>query len=193
MRPIVGVDKLYIAEYDEVAGTFGTPVHVPKLMNIKKNPKSETEKLYADNGTAESYTKTSENDIEIEVTEMAYDLRAIFNGHKYVNGALIKNTSDQGKYLAVGYRAKKSNGKYRYYWLQKVKFEPIPEEAETEGDKIKFQTLKIKGSAIGNDAGDYEATMDEDSEQAVQSIIETWFTKVVTPEDIINYTPPVGG
>lgn len=188
MRPIVGVDMLYIAEFDEVDGTFSTPVHVPKLMNVKKNPKAETEKLYADNGTAESYTKTSENDIEIEVTEMTYDLRAIFNGHKHLHGALIKNTSDQGNYLAVGYRAKKSNGKYRYYWLQKVKFEPIPEEAETEGDKIKFQTLKIKGSAIGDEAGDYEVTMDEDGEESIPSIIENWFASVVTPDDIINYT-----
>lgn len=192
MRPIVGVDMLWVAELKEEDGTYGAPVHVPKLMNVKKNPKSETEKLYADNGTAESYTKTSENDIEIEVTEMTYDLRAIFNGHKHLHGSLIKNTSDQGNYLAVGYRAKKSNGKYRYYWLQKVKFEPIPEEAETEGDKIKFQTLKIKGSAIGDKEGNYEVTMDEDDQEAIKAIIDNWFSSVVTPKDIEEYNEDGG-
>ena len=38
------------------------------------------------------------------------------------NGVLVSTSEDDGKPVAVGFRAKKANGKYRYFWLYRVKF-----------------------------------------------------------------------
>ncbi len=38
------------------------------------------------------------------------------------NKVLVSTSEDGGTPVAVGFRAKKANGKYRYFWLYRVKF-----------------------------------------------------------------------
>ena len=49
-------------------------------------------------------------------------------------------------YVAVGFRAKKTGGKYRYVWLLKAKFKVPSEKYETKGESIKFNTPDIEAS-----------------------------------------------
>ena len=50
--------------------------------------------------------------------------------------------------MAIGFRAKKSNGKYRYFWLYRVKFGISSTSLATKGDSITFSTPTIEGTVL---------------------------------------------
>lgn len=60
------------------------------------------------------------------------------------NGVLISTSEDGGKPVAVGFRAKKANGKYRYFWLYRVKFGVPSTNLATKGDSITFSTPTVR-------------------------------------------------
>lgn len=52
------------------------------------------------------------------------------------NKVLISASEDGGAPVAIGFRAKKANGKYRYFWLYRVKFGIPATNLQTKGDSI---------------------------------------------------------
>ena len=74
-------------------------------------------------------------DIPLAVQEM------IFGNQIDSNGVLIRKATDKPPYFAVGFMSEKSNGKYRYVWLFKVRAKPLTENYATkEGSTINRQT-----------------------------------------------------
>ena len=67
------------------------------------------------------------------------------------NGALVNSTDDIAPYVAVGFRAKKPNGKYRYFWLYRVKFGVPSTNLATKGESITFQTPTTTGRFLPDD------------------------------------------
>ena len=76
---------------------------------------------------------------------------------------LTYNHDDIAPYVALGFKIKKSNGKYRYVWLLKGKFDEVAEEAATQEDKAKFTTPKVKGTFMSREDGNWKYSADEDS------------------------------
>lgn len=62
------------------------------------------------------------------------------------NGVIISASEDGGAPVAVGFRAKMANGKYRYYWLYRVIFGIPATNLATKGDGISFNTPTIEGT-----------------------------------------------
>lgn len=60
------------------------------------------------------------------INQFSLTSRAKLQGDKVVEGVLIAPT------LALGFKSKKNNGKYRYVWLLKGKFELTADEYDTE-------------------------------------------------------------
>ena len=60
------------------------------------------------------------------------------------NSVVWAGKEDEPPYVAVGFRAKKTGGKYRYVWLLKAKFKVPSEKYETKGESIKFNTPDIE-------------------------------------------------
>ena len=86
---------------------------------------------------------------------------------------------DEPPYVAVGFRAKKTGGKYRYVWLLKAKFKVPSEKYETKGESIKFNTPDIEADFTARKKdnrwkADFVGT--EDSKAS-----KTWFTAVPEP------------
>lgn len=79
------------------------------------------------------------------------------------NGVLIRSASDKPPYFAVGFKSEKSNGKYRYVWLYKVRAKPVTETYQTkEGDTVTRQTGNVEFTAIKRTHdGRYQAVADE--------------------------------
>ena len=79
------------------------------------------------------------------------------------NGVLIRSASDKPPYFAVGFKSEKSNGKYRYVWLYKVRAKPVTETYQTkEGDTVTRQTGNVEFTAIKRTYdGRYQAVADE--------------------------------
>ena len=161
-----GVKKLvYAVMIDEVLETYAAVKSAPPLLNIKVAPKVDVATLYADNQSVESATVLGDIAVDFETQDMPLEVQADFLGHVLdpVLGTLTYNTNDNAPYIALGYERTKGNGKSRFVWLLKVKFQEIDEEAKSKEDKVAFQTPKVSGLAIANKAGDWKKVADEDS------------------------------
>ncbi|PRT35502.1 major tail protein [Bacillus wiedmannii] len=161
--------------HDEVKNIIGA-------INASIKPKTSSETLYADDGPADTVSSLGEVEVEFEAQDLPLEVQADILGHTIKSGVLIKNASDIAPYIALGFRALKSTNKYRYIWMLKGRFELVEESYETKGDKVNFQTPKIKGSFIKTDNnGDWQYTGDEDMTDFTADMAKNWFKKVYNP------------
>jgi len=161
-----GIKKLvYAIMLDELLETYGAVKSAPPLINIKITPKTESTTLYADNQAVENVTSLGDIAIDFETQDMPLEVQADFFGHilDTLTGTLIYNVNDKAPYIALGYQRTKGNGKNRYVWLYKVKFQEIAEEGVTNADKVTFQTPKVTGIGIANKNGDWKKIADDDT------------------------------
>ena len=109
------------------------------------------------------------------------------------NKVLISASEDGGDPVAVGFRAKKSNGKYKYYWLYRVKFGIPATNLATKGDSITFSTPTIEGTILRRnkaDAGGKHPWKAEALEgDTPAATITGWYKEVYEP----TYTAVSGG
>lgn len=177
----IGVENLvYALLLDETAGTYGTPAMISPAINVKINPKSSIDTLYADNRAVEVITSLGQIDVEIQTQDLPLEVQAALLGHKIdtTSKVMSYDADDIPPYVAIGFKIKKGNRKYRYVWLLKGIFSEQEEEYATQEDKTKFQPPKIKGTFVTRVDGKWKYTADEDSGFTGEA---TWFTKVYPP------------
>ena len=116
-------------------------------------------------------------DIPLAIQEM------IFGNRIDDNGVLIRTSTDKPPYFAVGFRSEKSNHKYRYVWLYKVRAKPLTENYATkEGQTITRQTGDVEWTAIKRTHdGQYQAVADEDENGFTAANAATFLQSVYTP------------
>jgi hypothetical protein len=123
----IGLDRLYYAPITEapVTGieTYGTPVILAKEISAELSVELAEATLYADDGASEVVKE-------------------------FKNGKLTLGVDGIGRSVAIGFRAKKSNGHYRYFWLYRVKFGVPSTNLATKGDSITFSTPTIEGTVL---------------------------------------------
>uniref|UniRef100_UPI00403F5285 hypothetical protein n=1 Tax=Siminovitchia sp. FSL H7-0308 TaxID=2921432 RepID=UPI00403F5285 len=87
----------------------------------------------------------------------------------------------------MGFRAKKANGQYRYFWLYRVKFGVPSTNLATKGDSITFSTPTIEGTVSrrnkldGNGNHPWKAEVNADDEGVLPATISGWYTEVYEP------------
>lgn len=162
----------------------GKPVKLARAIKGKVSDKFSTEKIYSDDGV-EEVTQTYEGtDVEFEVNSLAPQDKQLLFGHLYQNGFLVKNKNDKAPEVAVGYRAKKLNGKYEFVWLYVGTFgQGFDDNYQTEEDKVTTQTATLKGSFYERAIdGNYHIQVDESNlleEHAdAKTAIGAWFDAV---------------
>lgn len=138
----------------------------------------EFDTIYAD---PELSFKTKLADIPLAIQE------AIFGNKIDDNGVLVRKASDRPPYFAVGFKSEKSDGKYRYVWLFKVRAKPLTEQYQTkEGKNITRQNGEVEWTAIKRTFdGQYQAVADEgengfDATKAA-TFLNTVYAPVFTP------------
>lgn len=162
----------------------GKPVKLARAIKGKVSDKFSTEKIYSDDGV-EEVTQTYEGtDVEFEVNSLAPQDKQLLFGHLYQNGFLVKNKNDKAPEVAVGYRAKKLNGKYEFVWLYVGTFgQGFDDNYQTEEDKVTTQTATLKGSFYERAIdGNYHIQVDESNLLAdhtdAKAAIGAWFDAV---------------
>ena len=120
-------------------------------------------------------------DITLAIQEM------IFGNNIDDNGVLIRTSTDKPPYFAVGFKSEKSNGKFRFVWLYKVRAKPLTENYATkEGTTINRQTGEVEWTAIKRTHDSrYQAVADEGENGFTAAMGETFLTSVYTP----SFTP----
>lgn len=186
----VGLKDFYVAlvtENTESAYSTEPPVKLARAIKAKISDKRSSEDLESDDGTEETLDAYEGTEVEIEVNSLAPQDLALLFGRKFENGYLMKSRDDRAPEVALGYRARKLNGKYEFVWLYVGRFaEGKDENRETFGKKPTAQTETIKGTfherAIDNmiDIRVDEDNLTEENTSAAE-VIKDWFSKVQEP------------
>ena len=187
----IGLDKLYYAKITEDANgneTYETAKQLAKAIKADLSVELAEAILYADDGAAEIVKEFKSGKLSLEVNDIGALAAEDLTGAKLDdNKVLISASEDGGDAVAIGFRAKKANGKYRYFWLFRVKF-GIPEtNLQTKGDNITFQTPTIEGTVMRRNKVDgkgqhpWKAEVNEDDSGVETSTITGWFTEVYEP------------
>lgn len=178
----MGLKDIHVAivTKDTVEGTtYDVPEKLERAISAKVTPKANTENIYSDDAVEDIVSAFEGMDVEIEVNQLTIKSRAKLQGAKVVKGVLIENKNDIPPTIALGFKSKKTNGKYRYVWLLKGKFELGTDEYDTEGEKPDPKSAKLSGKFYPRDSdGNYRFIVDEEGEGADKTIIDGWFTAV---------------
>ncbi|MFV9511806.1 major tail protein [Tepidibacillus sp. LV47] len=151
MASKIGMKDLYYAKLtkDDTTGvTYEAPTLIAGAISSKISAKTDSQTLYADDGAFDTASVLGEITVELELADLPLSVQAELLGHTVANGVLEAKNTDEAPYVAIGFRALKSNGKYRYYWLLKGRFEIPDDESKTKEDKASFQTAKLKGTFV---------------------------------------------
>jgi phi13 family phage major tail protein len=188
----IGLDKLYYATItDDENGEeiYGTPIQLAKAISAELSVELAEATLYADDGAAEIVKEFKNGTISLGVDDIGSTTAAALTGVTVdKNNVVVSNSEDGGDPVAVGFRAKKSNGKYKYYWLYRVKFGIPATNLATKGDSITFSTPTIEGTVLRRNKPDtsgkhpWKAEVTEGDKDVPASVISGWYTEVYEPD-----------
>ena len=109
------------------------------------------------------------------------------------NHVVVSGSEDGGTPVAVGFRAKKTNGKYRYFWFYRVIFGIPATNLSTKGDSITFSTPTIEGTVLRRNKLDdngkhpWKSEVNEEDIIVPASVITGWYAQVYEP--VFTVTP----
>ena len=192
----IGMDKLYYAKITEDENgneTYDTPKVLAKAMKADLSVELAEATLYADDAAAEVYKAFKSGTISLGVDDLANGVAEDLVGAQVDdNGVLVSTVEDISTAVAIGFRALKSNGKYRYFWLYRVVFAIPATSLQTKGDSITFSTPTIEGTVLrrnkvdGKGAHPWKAEVTEGNTGVAAATITNWFNEVYEPSFTTN-------
>ncbi len=194
----IGLDKLYYATITEATQestgvhigdeTYGAPVQLAKAISADLSVELTEATLYADDGAAEIVKEFKQGTLSLNVDDIGATAAAALTGVKVDdNGVIISASENGGNPIAIGFRAKKANGRYKYFWLYKVKFGIPATNLATKGDSITFSTPTIEGTVIrrnkldANSEHPWKAEVTEGDTGVSAATIAGWYNAVYEP------------
>ena len=187
----IGLDKLYyakITESEEGEETYGAPTVLAKAIKADLSIELAEAFLYADDGIAEAVKDFKSGKLTLGVDDIGITVAADLTGATTdENGVLISASENIGQPVAVGFRAQKPDGRYRFFWLYRVKFGFPAANLQTKGDSITFQTPTLEGTVMrrnkldGLDRHPWKAEVTEGVTGVSPTVISGWFTQVYEP------------
>jgi phi13 family phage major tail protein len=183
---IIGLEKLCYAKIikDDANGlTFETPKYLPGIKEIKIAPKSNTEKLYAENKLWEQSTSLQDVEVTVNLADLSNAEAADLLGQTVATeGGVFASADDTAPYIALLYKANKSNGKARYGVLYKGKMELPDDSAKGMEGKTDFQTPEMKSTFQPLQYnGRWKYQVDEDDPDCPTDIDTKFFASVIVP------------
>ena len=187
----IGLDKLYYAKITEDKDgneTYETPTPLAKAMTADLSVELAEATLYADDGAAEIVKEFKSGTLSLGIDDLGASIASDLTGATIdSDGVIISTQEDGGAPVAVGFRAKKANGKYKYYWLYRVKFGIPATNLATKGDSITFSTPTIEGTILRRNKVDgankhpWKAEATEGDAKVSADIIANWYKNVYEP------------
>lgn len=184
---LIGLSDLFVAELKE-DGEYGVPFRVAKGIEATVANNVSTTELYADDGVSDTDTSEGATEITIGVRSLTSQMLGKLLGKRVDNaGGVVDGSTDIAPYYAFGFRSLKNNGKYRYVWFYKGKFQKPDEDYQTKGESVEYNTPSIVANFIdrtfeGIDGSIRRYTLDEDDEGVDASKVEGWFEEVYVPD-----------
>jgi len=187
----VGLDRLYYSKITEnTAGdeTYGTPQMLAKAISADLEIELNEATLFADDSAAEVVKEFKSGKLSLGINDIGAAVAGDLVGAVIDdNGVVISQGEGMPSPVAVGFRAKKSNGKYRYFWLYRVIFGIPATNLATKGDSISFNTPTVEGTIFrrnkldGQGKHPWKAEVNEDDASVLAATITGWYTTVYEP------------
>lgn len=187
----IGLDKLYYAKITDGSNgeeSYEKPVQLAKAMSADLSVELAEATLYADDGAAEIVKEFKSGKLTLGVDDIGSAAASDLTGATIdANGVIVSTSEDGGTPVAVGFRAKKANGKYRYFWLYRVKFGIPAANMATKGDSITFSTPTIEGTILRRNKPDtrgkhpWKAEVTEGDATVTEETIVNWYNEVYEP------------
>ena len=188
----IGLDRLHYAPVTEAAATgfetYGTPVILAKAISAELSVELAEATLYADDGPSEVLKEFKGGKLSLGVDDIGRTAAETLTGAVTDSrGVLVSASEDKGQIVAIGFRAKKGNGKYRYFWIYRVKFSVPSDNLATKGDSITFNTPKIEGTVMrrnrldGKGRHPWKAEVTEGDSGVAAATISGWYSQVYEP------------
>ena len=188
----IGLDMLHFAkitEDEEGNETYGTPEKLAKAISADLSVELVEAILYADDGIAEIVKEFGNGTLSLGIDDIGSAVASTLTGATIdSNGVVISASEDGGEPVAIGFRAKKTNGKYKYFWLYKVKFGIPATNLATKGESITFSTPTIEGTIMRRNKVDgrykhpWKAEVTEGDTKVSAETITNWYKSVYEPE-----------
>ena len=196
----IGLDRLYYANITEDENgieSYGTPNVLAKAMTAELSVELIEAILYADDGASEVVKEFKSGALTLGIDDIGSLVAQDLTGCKIdSNNVVVSRSEDGGKPVAIGFRAKKSNGKYRYFWLYRVIFSVPTTSLATKGDSITFSSPTIEGTVFRRNKLDAEskhpwkAEVTEGDTGVALDTTTNWFSAVYEP-DFTPVTPMI--
>lgn len=179
----IGLRDLHYAlltQDTSVGVVYEAPVKLIGAVSATISPNSGSDTFFADDGALETSANLGEIEVEINVGQLPLAAVAALLGHTVAaNGTIMKSTGATAPWVAFGFKSLKSNGKYRFVWLTKGKFQEPEDSYETKGESTTFQPAVLKGSFVKREYDDvWQILGDEDAVGWTADIATAWFTTV---------------
>lgn len=204
-----GIEDLYYAEVAEDSETqfsTTTPKRLSYTAKIAKEVESSSEThYYDDKGMIVVNTKGAET-FTLTVAPPKLEILADITGQAFdkASGMLIEGKI-KPKYFAIGYKAKGTDGNWRFCWKYKGQFAIPSEENNTESDSVDTTNTELTYTAVSTtykfEQYDGESTVKDTSSGIIvderyggmtDPMKEAWTKKVWTPMDVHNKVVPTG-
>ncbi|EQB20086.1 Phage major tail protein phi13 [Dehalobacter sp. UNSWDHB] len=180
----IGLRDLYRAAITEAAGveTYGTPTRMAKAISAELSVEVAEAPLYADDAIDAIVKEFVSGELTLNVNDLLpADLAALLGQTQDDDNVVYAGENDAPPYFAIGFKAKKADGTYKYIWLYKVKF-GIPDESyTTKGDSIEFSTPTIVGTIVKRPDGLWKA--EHVGGATGDTVAAAWFTAVREPNN----------
>lgn len=187
-----GVEGLVYAEVtadDDKSYTTGEVKPLAGVAEIGRTTETSSEPHYYDNVPAVVVSSTGSDEVTCTVSAIPLDVLAEITGQQYDSnlGVLIEGERET-KYFALGYKAKKTNGKEVYVWRYKGQFS-IPDSThatEDDGTDANGQEITYTGISTTHKftkTGKRAKAMNVDLE-ADKANVSTFFDTVTTPDTL---------
>ena len=196
----IGLDSLYYANITEDENkneTYGTPKVLAKAMTAELSIELIEAILYADDGASEIVKEFKSGTLTLGIDDIGSLVTKDLTGCTIdSNNVVISRSEDGANPVAIGFRAKKANGKYRYFWLYRVLFSVPATSLATKGDSITFSSPTIEGIVIRRNKLDSEnkhlwkSEVTEGDNGVANETITAWFSTVYEP-DFTPLTPTI--
>ena len=186
----VGMDMLFYAKITDGADgeEYGTPIKLARAIKADLPVEPAEAQFFADDGAVYAINDFKSGTLSLGIDDIGVTAAQDLTGAEVdSNGVLISASENEGTPVAIGFRALKPDGHYRYFWLYRVIFGVPSTNLQTKGDSITFQTPTIEGIVLRRSKPDgkgkhpWKAEATEGDTGVSASVISGWYTQVYEP------------
>lgn len=180
----VGLDHLvYAVMTDEALETYGPVKRLPGAIQATITPTINSATLYADDIAYDTTSSMGDVAVALSTAEVPTEDQSVLLGHEIDdNGGLDKKSTDIGPYVAIGYRRRMANKKFRYVWLYKGRFTLGTEEANTKTDTPSYQTPTLNATFIARQTDErWQYSVTDGDAGVTTEFLNKFFDEVYIP------------